>query len=131
MDGVFPIDRFRVLSADLINSKDNENGDLVGIVVEIGREVEKKNKLGENRKYSTLKVLSDGALFTVSFWGDASETLQNELLVENEPVVLSDVSKRSGFLEFTSDSFVIRINEDRSLLTRHPEFEKMLRHDDK
>lgn len=46
-------------------------------------------------------------------------------------MVLSDVVKRSGFLEFTSDSFVIRINEDKGLLLRHPEFEKLLRADDK
>lgn len=46
-------------------------------MVEVGKEVEKKNKQGENRKYSTLKLLSDGAILTVSFWGDTSETLQN------------------------------------------------------
>ena len=95
MDGIFPLDKFRVLDADLLGSKDNEIGDIVGTVVEIGKEGEKKNKLS---KYSTLKILSDGAIVTVSFWGETSEALQNELLVENEPVILSDVVKRSGFL---------------------------------
>jgi len=37
MDGVFPIDRFRVLDADLLGSKDNQIGDIVGIVLEVGK----------------------------------------------------------------------------------------------
>lgn len=106
--------------------------DLVGSIIEIGKEQEKtRKKSGEKRVLSYMRVMTKGKPVSVSFWGENSDALHNMLLMEREPVILTDLSLKQGYLEFTSDSCVTRLNDDREIFLRHPEYQEMTKYEEK
>jgi hypothetical protein len=79
----FARDRYNIFNENLLKINENQVVDLVGCVVEIGKEQEKAKKAsGEKRMLSFLKVSTEGKIVNVSFWGENSDALHNMLIME-------------------------------------------------
>ena len=100
------------------DSVDMENVDVIGIV----EDIEEKTSYSQSNSQDSREVVriilrNKFKVVKVSFWAEQIKILKALNLYRKEPLLLEDIKKKKNmFLDFTFESSVFRLKDDKNLL---------------